>query len=123
MNRRLAIKTAGAAIAIAVAALYFIFNPATSQWAPKCAFHAITGYDCPGCGSQRMLHALLHGDIAGAWRANAFMLCSTPVLGLMLWAASSRRRFPRLYAALNSPAAILTATAALVAWTVARNLT
>lgn len=103
-------------------ALYFIFNPVDSEWAPKCAFHALTGYDCPGCGSQRMLHALLHGDIAGAWRANAFILCLIPLLALMLWSASFRTRHPRLYAVLNSPLAIITVTAALIIWTIARNI-
>lgn len=52
-------------IVAAGAALYFIFDPAVTRWAPKCMFRVLTGYDCPGCGSQRALHALLHADMAG----------------------------------------------------------
>jgi hypothetical protein len=38
-------------IIVAVAAVYFFVDPSASRWVPKCAFHEITGYDCPGCGS------------------------------------------------------------------------
>jgi hypothetical protein len=37
-----------------------------------CWFHALTGADCPFCGGSRALGALLHGDLAGALRFNAF---------------------------------------------------
>ncbi|MEV6604852.1 DUF2752 domain-containing protein [Kutzneria sp. NPDC051319] len=37
-----------------------------------CWFHAMTGADCPFCGGSRALGALLHGDVAGALRFNAF---------------------------------------------------
>jgi hypothetical protein len=33
---------------------------------PSCLFHAITGFDCLGCGMTRACRALLHGDIRGA---------------------------------------------------------
>jgi len=41
---------------------------------PKCPFNWLTGLNCPGCGATRMVHALLHGDIAAAWHFNAFLL-------------------------------------------------
>ena len=37
-----------------------------------CWFHALTGADCPFCGGSRALGALLHGDLSGALRFNAF---------------------------------------------------
>lgn len=37
-----------------------------------CWFHAMTGADCPFCGGSRALGSLLHGDVAGALRFNAF---------------------------------------------------
>lgn len=30
---------------------------------PKCPLHALTGLDCPSCGSTRVLHHLLHGQV------------------------------------------------------------
>lgn len=121
MGRRAKIIVAATALVV-VAALYYIFNPATSVWAPKCMFKMMTGYECPGCGSQRLLHSLLHGDIASAWRANAYLLCISPLLLLMVFAAMQRVRYPRLYAAVNSLPVIAVVCISLVAWTIIRNL-
>ena len=54
-----------------------------------CWFHALTGADCPFCGGSRALGALLHGDLAGALRFNAFavlLLLPAAVAGLVLLA-------------------------------------
>lgn len=109
------------AAVVAVGLLYFLFDPAESAFAPKCVFHAVTGWDCPGCGSQRMLHALLHGDMAGAWRANPFLLCAMPLLILLAFAALYRKRWPRLYSTVNSMPVIIAVSVAIIAWTIIRN--
>lgn len=117
--------TAGIIIGIAAVVLlglYFIFDPSETRWAPKCMFHTMTGLDCPGCGSQRMVHALLHGRWGEAWHQNAMLLVMTPLLLLMAYSAVLRRKMLRLYAVLNSPAMIVGITALLIAWTVVRNL-
>lgn len=49
-----------------------------------CAFHAITGLHCPGCGLTRALHALVHGDIARAWAMNPLAMIALPLLAMML---------------------------------------
>lgn len=89
---------------------------------PRCMFHTLTGWECPGCGSQRLLHALLHGDVAGAWRANAFLLLSLPYIALLGAVTLWPRRWPRLHRRLNSPLGVTLAAAAIAAWGVARNL-
>lgn len=58
--------------------LLFVFNPAQSGIFPPCLFHKITGFYCPGCGSLRALHHLLHGRFVDAWRHNPLMLISLP---------------------------------------------
>jgi hypothetical protein len=50
---------------IGLAVLFFILDPAKHNIFPRCIFNSITGYYCPGCGSQRAIHSLLHFDIAG----------------------------------------------------------
>ncbi|HPE77483.1 MAG TPA: DUF2752 domain-containing protein [Draconibacterium sp.] len=50
---------------VGLAVLFFILDPAKHNIFPRCIFNSITGYYCPGCGSQRAIHSLLHFDIAG----------------------------------------------------------
>lgn len=120
--RRKAGAVIGAVALVAVAVVYYLFNPATSRLAPKCVFRLVTGYDCPRCGSQRLLHSLLHGDLYGAWQANAYLLCIAPLLLLMGFAAMWRSRYPRLYAAVNSLPVIAAVCVSLISWTIFRNL-
>ena len=69
--------------------VYYFFNPSTTIFIP-CPFHYITGLYCPGCGSQRAIHLLLHGDLIGAFRFNPFMVLTLPILifGLGITAAN-----------------------------------
>lgn len=70
-----------ALIVLSIAAvIYFIFNPAVSSFFPNCPFYSLTGYYCPGCGSQRAIHQLLHGDIIAASGYNVLLVLSLPVL-------------------------------------------
>jgi hypothetical protein len=68
---------------LATAGMLFFFDPARGWgWLyPQCTFHRLTGLDCPGCGSLRALHQLLHGQLLAALRLNAFLILSLPVLG------------------------------------------
>lgn len=43
-----------------LAVLFFVLDPAKHSLFPRCIFNSITGYYCPGCGSQRAIHSLLH---------------------------------------------------------------
>lgn len=45
-----------------------------------CTFREATGLECPGCGGQRSLHFLLHGDFIQALRYNAFFVIALPFL-------------------------------------------
>lgn len=89
---------------------------------PQCLFNRLTGLQCPGCGSQRMLHALLHLRPAEAFRANPVALMLLPYLMLLLCVEVRRNKTPRLYAALASPTAIAVILLILLAWAILRNL-
>ena len=70
-----------------VVGLYFL-DPVKYVLMPKCPFKMLTGLSCPGCGIQRAIHALLHGDVAGAVKYNFFLVYSGPyamafVVGLL----------------------------------------
>ena len=82
----------------------------------------LTGLKCPGCGSQRAVHALLHADFAAAWGYNALLVVSVPVVALMVYSQFERRKRPRLYNRLNSQAVIITALVVIIIWWIARNI-
>lgn len=65
--------------AAGVAMLLFFFDPSRTPIYPVCLFHKWTGLNCPGCGSLRALHQMLHGNIVEALRLNALLVLSIPV--------------------------------------------
>ena len=102
--------------------VYSAYDPSTSQLFPKCIFKSLTGYDCPGCGSQRAIQSLLHGDIAAAFGYNAMLVCSIPYLILLIYAELFRKKVPRLHSALTSVTAVLIILALVILWWVGRNI-
>ena len=74
--------TLGVMLAAATLALVSlrVFDPATSGVFPPCPLHALTGWYCPGCGSLRAFHQLLHGNLANALALNPFAVIVSPFL-------------------------------------------
>lgn len=107
---------------IALAVFYYVFDPVEWRFMPQCVFHRVTGLQCVGCGSQRMLHALLHGDLAGAFRANAFVLLSLPAIAFLAWVETQRTMRPVLYRKVYSTTLIVTVGILFVAWMAIRNV-
>ncbi len=66
------------AVALAAAALFF-FDPATAGFYPPCLFKTVFGVQCPGCGSLRAVHQLLHGNLQEAWSLNKPFLIALPL--------------------------------------------
>lgn len=102
--------------------IYYALDPSTSGAFPQCFFLSLTGYKCPGCGIQRAIHALLHGDVAGAFRYNAFLMVAIPWIALCLFAESRRTRNPRLYARLKPELLMWLLLAAVLIWWILRNI-
>ena len=121
MRRSLIIILAVAALLV-FGFIYYALDPSQSSVFPRCTFLTLTGYKCPGCGSQRAIHALMHGDIAGAFRFNALLLISIPWITLCLYAEAQRTRNPRLYARLNSPLLIWLFLVMVLLWWLLRNI-
>jgi Protein of unknown function (DUF2752) len=66
--------------AFAGAVLLGIFDPATSGIFPPCPVRYLTGWYCPGCGSLRAIHQLLHGNLRAAWAMNPLTVVLLPFL-------------------------------------------
>lgn len=121
-DRRTVLTAAFLVLVMILAVIYYFVDPMEVRWMPKCIWKMMTGTDCPGCGSQRMAHALTHGDLRGAWHANAYALCMLPLICFMLWLEFFRERHPRLYRCVHAPLAIWILGVSVLVWWVARNL-
>lgn len=74
--------TRGLLLLLALALLggvYLLFDPAGGGLFPSCLLLRVTGYRCPGCGLQRALHALLHGQVRQALAYNYALLVVLPL--------------------------------------------
>jgi hypothetical protein len=79
----------------------FWFDPAHYRLYPSCPFYFLTGFYCPGCGTLRALHQLLHGRLLAAFRYNPLTVL---VLPFLIYAAIRKvtglltgRRLPQIY--------------------------
>lgn len=63
----------------------YLSNPAAAGFFPPCPFRALTGFYCPGCGTLRALHQLLHGNLGAALWLNPLTVLALPFLGYALF--------------------------------------
>lgn len=105
-------------LAIGLLVVYFPLNPEHHLF-PKCPFFWLTGWKCPGCGSQRALHHLLHGNVLEAFRVNPLFVLSLPyvLFGLMLeYSAWGMRQIELKRVWYGGRAAKITLVGVLVFW-------
>lgn len=112
MRRRLAI--AGAGIGLALLVLFAIDPAQVPLW--PCPVRTLAGLDCPGCGSLRGMHALLHGQWRASLGHNALLPLTVPLLVWLgaCWIAGRRPRVPN--------AVVIAMLAVVVVFGVARNV-
>jgi hypothetical protein len=111
---------AASGVAAAVLVALWRLDPSTSAVFPPCLFRALTGWQCPGCGSARALHALLHGQLTDALRLNPLAVAALPLAAVeCLYRAAGGR--PSLLSRLGSRSTLAIA-AAVILFGVARNV-
>ncbi|NNK23186.1 MAG: DUF2752 domain-containing protein [Winogradskyella sp.] len=64
---------------------------------PKCPFYVLTNFHCPGCGSQRAIHDVLHFRIGEALLHNVTIVVIVILLLSKLYAVISKRYFEKYY--------------------------
>jgi hypothetical protein len=82
-----------AGAAVAGCALLYVRDPNVPGSYGLCPFKALTGWDCPFCGSLRGIHALLHGQLATALNFNVVTIVGLPLViwYWVVWWRRSRR--------------------------------
>jgi hypothetical protein len=121
-SARIGRPIAAAAAAAAAVGYIAVINPDVPGHYPTCPFYALTGYYCPGCGSLRAIHALVHGHVAQAFGYNVLTIAMLPVLGYLWvsWTKRSARGQPKT--SLAHPAWIWGFAAVIVVFWVFRNV-
>ena len=108
---------------LAAGAVYlYLFEPGKSGFFPACPFRMLTGFNCPGCGSTRGLHRLLHGDVVAAFEFNPLLIISLPFLlyALMRYTSAALRGQPLNWNRLNARY-ISTLIAVIISFWIFRN--
>jgi Protein of unknown function (DUF2752) len=72
-------SAAALAGSVSVGAILFCFDPSSYSFYPICLFHRFTGLLCPGCGSLRAMHQLLHGNISAGFHFNPLLVIALPM--------------------------------------------
>ena len=122
MNKRRALIIISAVVAVVAAIVYFYFDPSSSRLFPRCLFLETTGLKCPGCGSQRVVHALLHGHVGEAWHYNAMVVVAIPLIAFYLLVSLGQNRWPRFYRVRFSRAVLFSLVGLIMLWWVLRNV-
>jgi hypothetical protein len=117
-----AIGVLAAALAVA-AVLLFRLDPAGTLLLPPCPFRALTGIACPGCGSVRALHQLLHGNLTAALDLNALVVLLAPAVAWQLAALGLRAlRWAEIWSPLEARWSARAVLVAVLAFWVLRNI-
>jgi hypothetical protein len=121
-RKRIVAAVVVAAILLLLGLVYLFVDPGSSHLAPKCIIKILTGYDCPSCGGQRALHALLNGRMGEAIMFNPFLVLAVPYVLLLAYSLLSRSGFAtRVGRVVRHPIAIWGYVALYFLWWVVRN--
>lgn len=111
-----------AVVAGAAAVLVATVDPNEPGHYPTCMFRMLTGWYCPGCGTLRAAHSLLHGDVLGALDMNVLAVLAVPVVAAswLAWIRRAATGSPRTW--LAPPWFAWGVAVVFVAFAVARNV-
>ena len=84
-------------VLLVVGMVYYFNNPAESWFFLKCPVNYVTGLSCPGCGSQRTIHELLHLNFKEAFAYNPLLVAAIPytALGIAFNTETLKTRYPK----------------------------
>ena len=106
----------------ALGVLYF-FAPGAGGIYPPCPTHYLTSFSCPGCGSLRAVHNLLHGNFKEAFFFNPLTVVVLPFAAIWFLIYLSnlflKTKIPEIKV---KPAVILLVFSVIILFMVLRNL-
>ena len=122
-KKRIALRASILIGGVATAVVYGLFDPAKYVFFPKCPFRLLTGgLRCPGCGSQRAIHALLNLEFKEAFLHNPMVIISIPFLLLLAAASIMKDSQPDFYNKMNSSLLSKLLLVLFIGWWIIRNI-
>lgn len=123
-NRNIKRLIIASAFLLLVGVVFFLFDPSNSAYYPKCIFHSLSGFDCPGCGSQRSLHHLVHFEIKEALFENPLFVLALPytLFYLYLKYFGGKEKCPRIMTVLYGRKAAAVILIIIILFWIFRNL-
>lgn len=118
-------KLSVALIGIAMGGIIlYNLNPNLYWFMPKCPFKIITGLSCPGCGIQRAIYSLLHGNIVDAIQYNYYLLYAGPyaMLFVVKWLLPNGNARNKLKNVIENKYVVNFYVVTFLLWLVTRNL-
>ncbi len=111
-------------IVILLCVTYHFVDPSSETHLIQCPWRLLTGTLCPACGSQRALHALVHGHLAEAWSYNYFFIISIPFALAVVLASwyNFGHRLDGLKRIVLHPITLKAYVVLFCVWWIARNL-
>lgn len=99
-------------------------NPTQYWFMPKCPLKQLTGLNCPGCGIQRAIHALVHGKFAEAISYNYYLVYSGPYAASFaaLWLMEKGKAHDALQKVIENKFVVLFYIISFVIWFIVRNI-
>ena len=117
------------AIGLIIGAILFVLlyknvDPIDACYMPKCLSYTIFGIRCPGCGTQRAIHAILAGDFKAALQFNPLIFASMLyiITTVILDMKSVKAKHPKLHNLFLGQKAISILLCVLLIYTILRNI-
>ena len=105
---------------------YYNNNPEVAPetgFFPQCPFHVVTGLHCPGCGSQRAVHDLLHFRVGEALSHNIVVVLLAIIIFSIIYSFITKRYFKPYHYELNrQPYFTITVAVLVFVYWILRNI-
>ena len=84
----------------------------------------VKGFDCPGCGSQRAIHHLLHFRLKDAFTSNPLLILAIPylIIGIYFEYFGGKEKYPTARKTLFGKRAIIIVLILIVLFWIGRNI-
>lgn len=112
-------------VVVAAIAIYSYFvDTRGAALAPKCPVFLTTGYKCPGCGTQRALHELVHGNFVDFALYNPILVIAIPYIFILVYLQylGGADRFPKANKIFAGSPAALAWFIIIIAYWIIRNV-